>query len=78
MILMFFMICGVLKNRERIKPAIRNVMIRDAMKHPMSLTNILRFNSHKLINLGFYLIGNLPANLSVQIIKILGKKKHVL
>lgn len=78
MILMFFMICGVLKNRDRINPALKQEMVRDAMRHPLSLSSILRFKKHKLINLCFYVIGILPAGLSVQAITILGKRKHVL
>ena len=78
MILMFFMICGVLKNRNRIKPKLKNKMVRDAMRHPLSLSSILRLKKHKLINLCFYVIGILPASLSVWAITILGKRKHVL
>lgn len=78
MILMYFMICGVLKNRDRINPALDNRIIKDAMKHPLSLTEILRFKRHKFINLGFYVIGKLPTSLSVYIIKILGRKKGII
>ena len=78
MILMFFMICGILKNKDRIKPPINNKMIKEAMSHPLVLSEILHFKSHKLINLGFYFIGKLPASLSVCIIKTLGKMKHVI
>lgn len=78
MILMFFMICGVLKNRNRINPTLENKIVKDAMKHPLALKDILNFKKHKFINLGFYIIGKLPASLSVYLIKILGKKKGVL
>lgn len=78
MILMFFMICGVLKNRNRINPTLENKIVKDAMKHPLALKDILNFKKHKFINLGFYIIGKLPAFLSVYLIKILGKKKGVL
>ena len=78
MILMFFMICGVLKNRDRINPALDDKVIKDAMKHPLTLKDILGFKGHKYINLGFYVIGKLPASLSVYILKILGKKKGVI
>lgn len=78
MILMFFMICGVLKNRDRINPILDDKIIKDAMKHPLTLKDILEFKSHKYINLGFYVIGKLPASLSVYCLKILGKKKGVL
>ena len=75
---MFFMICGVLKNKDRIKPALKNEMVKDAMRHPLSLSSILKLKKQKLINLIFYVIGILPAGLSVLAITILGKRKHVL
>lgn len=78
MILMFFMICGALKNKDRISPKLNNRLLRDAMQHPLKLTDILHFKEHKLINIGLYIIGVLPPSLSVLIIKILGKKKHLL
>ncbi len=78
MILMFFMICGVLKNRDRINPALDDNIIKDAMMHPLTLKDILGFKSHKYINLGFYVIGKLPASLSVYCLKMLGKKKGVI
>ena len=78
MILMFFMICGILKNKDRINPKVNNRIIRDAMKHPLQLSQILRFRSYKMANLGFYLIGTIPPVLSVLTIKLLGKKKHLL
>lgn len=78
MILMFFMICGVLKNKDRIKPRLNNRIIRDAMRHPLCLSEILRFKNHKMSNIGFYFIGILPSTLSLLIIKLLGKKKHLL
>lgn len=78
MILMFFMICGVLKNKDRIKPELSNRVIRDAMRHPLQLKDILHFSNQKLINVGLYFIGVMPPALSVLAIKLLGKKKHLL
>ena len=78
MILMFYMICGVIKNKKIIKPDIDNKTIKDAMKHPLTLHDIIGFKSHKIINIGFYVIGKLPAFFSVYILKQLGKKKGVL
>lgn len=78
MILMFFTICGIMKNKDRIKPAINNKLIRDAMLHPIPLAELLLFKKHKIINLGFYFISILPPALSVLAIKLLGKKKKLL
>lgn len=78
MILMFFMICGILKNRSRINPQLPDKMVKEAMKHPLSLVDILRFKQYKFQNLAFYAIGKMPARCSVMVITILGKRKHVI
>lgn len=76
MILMFYAVCGALKNRKRVQPELTNTVIKEAMSHPLSLNKILQFKKYKLVNLGFYFIGVLPASLSVSILKFIGKKKH--
>ena len=78
MIYMFYIICGAIKNREKITPTLTNKVIRNAMKHPISLGEILRFRQYKIANLGFWFIGALPPILSVQAMKVLGKHKHLL
>lgn len=77
-ILMFYAVCGALKNRERIEPELTNQMIREAMKHPLSLYDITKFRKYRFINIIFYLIGILPSTVSVKILEIIGKKKHYL
>ena len=76
MILMFYAVCGALKNRERVQPELTNSVIKEAMSHPLSLYKILQFKKYKLVNLGFYFISVLPASLSVSVLKFIGKKKH--
>jgi glycosyltransferase involved in cell wall biosynthesis len=75
MILMFYAVCGALKNRDRIQPKLSNFVIKSAMKHPLPFNEIIRFRKYKYVNLIFYLISLLPAGLSVSIIKYIGKKK---
>lgn len=75
MILMFYAVCGFLKNKSRIEPKLENKVIRDAMKHPLKINEILSFKKHKMANIIFYVIGVLPSFLSVYIINTLGKKK---
>lgn len=75
MILMFYAVCGALKNRDRIQPKLSNLVIRSAMKHPLPFVEIIRFRKYKYVNLVFYFISLLPAGLSVSIIKYIGKKK---
>lgn len=78
MIYMFYIICGAIKNRDKIKPYLTNMTIRDAMAHPIGLLEILRFKKYKVANLGFWFIGVLPPTLSVLILKLLGKQKLLL
>ena len=78
MIYMFYVICGALKNREKITPALTDEAIRDAMKHPLGIWEILSFKKYRVANLIFWLIGTLAPRLSVMAQILLGKKKHLL
>lgn len=78
MIYMFYVICGAIKNREKITPTLTDKAIRDAMKHPLGLFEILRFKKYKMANLVFWLIGVLPPQLSVMAQTVLGKRKHLI
>ena len=75
---MFYIICGALKNRDKIVPHLADKTIRDAMAHPIGLWEILQFKEYKIANLGFWFIGALPPVLSVFAQKLLGKQKHLL
>ena len=76
MILMFYAVCGAIKNRDRVQPQLKNSTIKEAMAHPLPLKEILNFKKFKFTNLAFYLINKLPASISVFIIKQIGKRKH--
>ena len=75
---MFHVICGAIKNKDKIQPPLTNQIIRNAMRHPIGLSELIRFKNYKAINLGFWLIGILPPVLSVWIIKAFGKWKHLI
>ena len=76
MILMFYAVCGALKNKDRVQPSLTNSIIKEAMKHPLRLYDIIKFKKYRLVNMVFYLIGILPASISVMILKLAGKAKH--
>lgn len=76
MVLMFYAVCGALKNKDRITPALTAMHIKRAMRHPLGLGEIMRFGHYRTVNLGFWLLGHLPAPLCVAIIKAVGKRKH--
>ena len=73
---MFYAVCGALKNRDRIQPKLTNSEIKSAMKHPLQFGDILTFRKYRFLNIGLFLLGLLPANLTVFIIKLVGKKKN--
>ena len=75
---MYHVVCGAIKNHDKIHPALTNEMIRDAMKHPIGLSELITFKRYKYINIGFWIIGALPPILSVWIIKAIGKWKHLI
>jgi len=75
---MFYIICGALKNHDKIHPTLTNKVIRDAMKHPIDFSELITFKRYKLANIGFWIIGTLPPILSVGIIKAIGKWKHLI
>ena len=75
---MFHVICGAIKNKNKIHPALTNQIIRDAMKHPVGISDLLKFKRYKKINIGFWMIGALPPMLSIWIIKAIGKWKHLI
>ena len=76
MILMFYAVCGALKNKDRVQPPLTNSIIKEAMKHPLRFYDIIKFKKYRLVNMVFYLIGFLPASISVMILKLVGKAKH--
>ena len=76
MILMFYAVCGALKNRDRIQPELSNSTIKSAMKHPLSFNEIIKFRKYRIINICFYIINILPASMVVSILKYIGKKKN--
>lgn len=78
MIYMFYIICGAIKNKEKINPPLTNKTIHNAMSHPISIWEILRFKKNLIANILFWLIGVLPPSLSVLTIKTIGKLKHLI
>ena len=75
---MYHVVCGAIKNQDKIHPALTNKIIRDAMKHPVGFSELITFKRYKYINIGFWTIGALPPILSVWIIKAIGKWKHLI
>ena len=71
----FYRVCGILKHRHQLTGKIDNRDLRDMMRHPAPLKDILSFKQQKMINILFWSLGKLPPGISISIIKIIGKKK---
>ena len=74
----FYTILGALRNRDKITPAISNKELMMSMKHPASLSEIIRFKKHRYENLAFYIMGALPSSMAIFAIKMIAKRKNLL
>ena len=69
----FRAVCVALRHRYRFTEPLTNQEIRQELKHPASLSDIILFNRYKLFNLFFNIIGRFPPSLSVGVVYVIGK-----
>ena len=74
----FYIICHILKNRDRINSEITSAEMQSMMRHPMTLKNILGFRRKFFPNLFFWLMSNMPSSILISIIRQLGRIKRIL
>jgi len=74
----FYIVCYILKNKDRIHPSFSKRELRDIMKSPLNLKETLYLKDRKIQNLLLYLLGVFPSSLSIGIICILGKYKKLI
>ena len=74
----FYMACSILKQEKIITPSFSKREIRDIMCWPISFVEVLKMKGWHLRNTALYLLGVLPASLSVSVIRMLGKRKGLL
>ena len=74
----FYMVCNVLHNKDIISPSFTNRELRDIMRSPLSLGEVLRFRQIRTRNLILYLFGTLPPSLSVFLMWLAGKYKKLI
>jgi glycosyltransferase involved in cell wall biosynthesis len=75
---MFYAIIGALRNESQLSEPIPYKEFRNAIRHPLSWKELIKFKKHKTINLVFWLLGELSPSLSVAIIKIIGKSRRLI
>ncbi len=69
----FRAVCVALRHRNRFTEPLTNREIRQELKHPASLLEILKFKRYRLFHFFFYTISVLPPFLSISISYIVGK-----
>ncbi len=74
----FFLACYVLRRRKDIVPYVSDYDIRSMFSHPATLMQLCKFRHTFIKNFFFYLLGVLPAFMSVSIIWIMGKLKKMI
>ena len=75
---MFYAIVGALRHEKKLSEPIPYEEYRNAIKHPLSWKEIMKFKQHRNINLLFWGLGKLNPSASVAMIKIIGKLRHLI
>lgn len=74
----FYMACHIICNIHRINPMISSVEIRNILRCPISVKEILIFRHKRIPNLLFTLLGIMPIPIFRPSIWVLGKIKKVI
>ena len=72
----FYVVCYILKNYHILDSTISIFDMRDILRHPLCVVDILKFDHEKYSNLFFWLIGVLPILFFLPTIRIMGKFKN--
>lgn len=65
--------CVALRHRKRFTEPLTNREIRQELKHPAPLSDIMNFKRYKLFHLFFYTLSKLPPSLAVSLAYVVGK-----
>lgn len=74
----FYIVCNILKNKDKIHPSFSKRELRDIMKSPLNFWETISLRNRKFENLFLYMLGVLPPSISVWIIGFLGKHKGLI
>jgi hypothetical protein len=74
----FYIVCNILKNKDKIQPAFSKRELREVMKSPLAFRETIMLKSRRLENLFLYMLGVLPPSISIWIITLLGKQRGLI
>ena len=70
-----YIICNVLLKQSYIEPAFTNKELCSYIKHPSNLIEILTFKKRRIHNIVLYMLGKLPAYITLFLIRLFSKYK---
>lgn len=74
----FFTCCGILKHRHQMDGVVDNNMLKAWFQHPATFWQICSFHRYRMENLAFWLLGKLPADWMVALIRTIARKRGFL
>lgn len=74
----FYIVCAILKNKDKITPHFTNHEIREVMRSPLSFYETITLRGWKFQNLYLYLFGVLPPSFSIALMTKIGKYKGLI
>lgn len=74
----FYMLCHILRNSQRIVPSFSKMELKAMMSHPASLREIMSFSHGKVRHVLWWLLGKMPAWVVVELVKAVGKVRHLI
>lgn len=74
----YYIVCNILKSRNKIYPSITNQEIKNILSHPATLGQICFFHQSRAKNFALFLLGKFPSFLCVYLVKMIGKAKKLI
>ena len=71
----FFYSNGILCHRKMMDLPVKNREIRNIMKHPLNIWQIIQFKHYRVLNLFFYILGIIPSSLMVTLVRMISYKR---
>ena len=71
----FFFCYGILRHRKMMDQTVTDREIRDIMRHPFTIRQIMKFKHYRMVNVFFYILGITPPSIMVTLVNFITKKR---
>lgn len=69
----FRAVCVAIRHRQRFTEPLKNIEIRQELKHPARFSEIVKFRRYKIFHILFYMLGKFPPSIFVGVSYLIGK-----